>query len=402
MASESQCSPNAPFTCLEGPSKFGCHPQENFWPTHGCTEQCQTPGSDPTTSDRGFNIFNKSQQPLYIGVLGHNPLPNGNNGFLLLPGESRLVIPEPSFSGRIWARTGCKRVQMIGGGKPYVGTPTHLLEECVSSNDMDCLLACDTGNCKAANGLAGEFQCTVSGETPASVLEFTFGQGGSSDFYDLSNVDGYNVGMAVNVLDGEPVRGLPPEFNCGNAYCKIHEDSRSWCPAELQVHKESGVYCTSICKAMEMQHIEQVDDEKVYKVVLPGGKEFTGTAREYLKFLRTADDWMDTMSRGGKMKDRLCCQCGGEGLCEKLDTTCTYGCSPYVTNYEDEEYGNRRCPARYEGEEMLESPDWPPSTEGYNFADIYKMKCLQAYSWQFNDSSSTYQCKNGNYEIIFS
>ena len=111
---ESQCSPNAPFTCLEGPSKFGCHPQENFWPTHGCTEQCQTPGSDPTTSDRGFNIFNKSQQPLYIGVLGHNPLPNGNNGFLLLPGESRLVIPEPSFSGRIWARTGCKRVQMIG------------------------------------------------------------------------------------------------------------------------------------------------------------------------------------------------------------------------------------------------------------------------------------------------
>jgi len=418
LAGESNCNPDAAaYTCLEGSAKGGCNSDPSFWPAHGCPNQCKKtnspgPGPGPSPSPppppsgrRTFLVKNHSEQDLYIAVLidpqVSSPLDEGDSGFLLTPGQNRVVNVGPKFSGRIWARTGCVRVQKKGGGKPSIGTPMSMLEKCQSEKDSDCLLACDTGNCKAGNGLAGEFQCTVSGETPCSVVEFTLGGYGGADFYDLSNVDGYSVGMTVEALGGEPVPGVPPEFNCGNPSCKIQEDASLWCPEELKFHTPSGVYCTSICKALEYNHIQQVDDTKIF-TVQTGSNKFTGTAKQYLQFLSTTDDFMDSLARGGKMRDRLCCQCGqGGGACESLGSKCTYGCSPYVTNY-GPEYDNRKCPAKYQGGKITESPDWPASTLGNNFADIYKERCNQAYSWQFNDSASTYLCKNADYDITFS
>ena len=279
--------------------------------------------------------------------------------------------------------------------------PMRILEECQSLNDDDCLLACDTGNCRAGNGLAGEFICTVSGETPCSVIELTTGGFSGADYYDLSSVDGYNVGMSIKAIKGQTVPGVQPEYNCQNPQCKIQEDASSWCPAELQVKTNSGVYCTSICKAMEANHIVNVDDTKVFRVNNEGNN-FEGTARKYLEFLSTVPDFKDPIGRGGFMKDRLCCQCGiYGGGCEELNKRCTYGCSPYVDNY-GLQYYNRKCPAKYVNGKITDSPDWPSSTLGTNFADIYKDRCREAYSWQFNDSSSTYLCKNADYEMIFS
>ena len=46
-------------------------------------------------------------------------------------------------------------------------------------------------------------------------------------------------------------------------------------------------------------------------------------------------------------------------------------------------------------------PDWPPATNGENYASVFNKQCPQAYSWQFNDDQSTYQCRKADYKIQF-
>jgi hypothetical protein len=50
-------------------------------------------------------------------------------------------------------------------------------------------------------------------------------------------------------------------------------------------------------------------------------------------------------------------------------------------------------------------PDWPLSSLGINYAEIYKASSPDAYSWQYNDMTSTYHCcgseSGPNYKIIF-
>lgn len=86
-------------------------------------------------------------------------------------------------------------------------------------------------------------KCPGGGEPPVSLVEFTIGKDASDkDFYDVSLVDGYNVGLGV-----KPVGGTG---DCQRAGCVT--DLNSNCPADLQV-KDSGsgsvVACKSACAA---------------------------------------------------------------------------------------------------------------------------------------------------------
>jgi len=78
-------------------------------------------------------------------------------------GQSIKLTTGPGWSGRIWARTGCK-FDTTGVGR------------------------CQTGDC------GGRLECEGNGAAPpTSLFEITLGAGNGQDFYDVSMVDGYNL-----------------------------------------------------------------------------------------------------------------------------------------------------------------------------------------------------------------
>lgn len=92
-----------------------------------------------------------------------------------------------------------------------------------------------TGDC------GGVLKCAGGGIPPVTLVEFTIAsQSTEKDFYDVSLVDGYNVGMAVKAVGGSG--------DCQFAGCV--SDVTGNCPAELRV-VDSGtvVACKSACAA---------------------------------------------------------------------------------------------------------------------------------------------------------
>ncbi|XP_051184288.1 pathogenesis-related 5 protein Cup a 3 [Lolium perenne] len=118
-------------------------------------------------------------------------LPGG--GVRLDPGQTwPLTMPAGTAAARVWPRTGCT---FNGSG---VGR-------------------CITGDC------AGKLACALSGEQPTTIAEYTLGNG-DPDFFDLSLVDGFNVPMRFQPLDGAP---------CRAASCSV--DITKECLPELKV-----------------------------------------------------------------------------------------------------------------------------------------------------------------------
>ncbi|KHN34468.1 Pathogenesis-related protein 5 [Glycine soja] len=151
---------------------------------------------------RVFTIVNYCKETLWPAV---TPGENFNDGgFVLKPGQSTVFTAPVSWSGRIWARTGCKFNQNGNGN-------------------------CQTGSCGTT------LKCSASGKTPASLAEFTLAQ---VDYYDVSLVDGFNVPLFVKPINGKG--------NCTTAGCD--SDLRATCPNELAV-KVNGktVGCRSAC-----------------------------------------------------------------------------------------------------------------------------------------------------------
>ncbi|KAF8763020.1 hypothetical protein HU200_008869 [Digitaria exilis] len=86
---------------------------------------------------------------------------------------------------RIWGRTGCS---FVNGST----TGGH----------------CSTGDC------AGELSCTVSGQPPATLAEFS--ASGTQDFYDISVIDGFNLAVAFSCSTG--VGLLCRDASCPDAF----------------------------------------------------------------------------------------------------------------------------------------------------------------------------------------
>ncbi|KAJ1266575.1 hypothetical protein BS78_08G162600 [Paspalum vaginatum] len=102
-------------------------------------------------------------------------------GTQLNPGQTWTVdVPAGTQSGRVWGRTGCS----FNGGSG----------------------SCQTGDC------GGQLSCTLSGQPPMTLAEFTIGGGGAQDFYDISVIDGYNLAMAFSCSTGVAL-------NCGGPQC---------------------------------------------------------------------------------------------------------------------------------------------------------------------------------------
>ncbi|KAL3845208.1 hypothetical protein ACJIZ3_002611 [Penstemon smallii] len=161
-----------------------------------------------------FTLQNSCSYTIWPGTLSGNGVAIlGDGGFALTPGATIQFPAPPGWSGRIWARTGCN-FDDIGNGH------------------------CSTGDC------GGTLKCIGGGVPPVSLVEFTLGSGdgdASKDFYDVSLVDGYNVGLGVRASGGFG--------DCQYAGCVA--DMNVNCPSELQVRDEGGqvVACKSACLA---------------------------------------------------------------------------------------------------------------------------------------------------------
>lgn len=163
-----------------------------------------------------FTIENRCNNTIWPGTLSGNRAELlGDGGFSLPQGSSFDVTAPPGWSGRFWGRTGCN-FDGAGNGN------------------------CITGDC------TGGLKCNGGGAPPVTLAEFTIGSvSGDKDFYDVSLVDGYNVGIGIQATRGTG--------DCQYAGCVA--DLKSHCPAELQVTEVGGsvVACKSACAAFKTE-----------------------------------------------------------------------------------------------------------------------------------------------------
>ncbi|XP_010448598.1 PREDICTED: thaumatin-like protein 1b isoform X1 [Camelina sativa] len=169
-------------------------------------------GSDGAT----ITIVNRCSFTVWPGILSNSGSGDiGTTGFELASGGSRSFQAPASWSGRVWARTGCNFDSDTGQG------------------------TCLTGDCGS-----NQVECNGAGaKPPATLAEFTIGSGPADparkqDFYDVSLVDGYNVPMLVEANGGS-------EGTCLTTGCVT--DLNQKCPTELRFG--SGSACKSACEA---------------------------------------------------------------------------------------------------------------------------------------------------------
>ncbi|CAI0425477.1 unnamed protein product [Linum tenue] len=163
-----------------------------------------------------FTLLNQCGYTIWPGTLsGNGAAALGDGGFSLSPGASVQFQAPPGWSGRFWTRTGCN-FDESGNGR------------------------CLTGDC------GGTLKCAGGGTPPVSLAEFTVAAGpGEKDFYDVSLVDGYNVGVGVKPVGSG-------SGDCQYAGCVT--DLNAKCPPELRVTDPGTgnvVACKSACAAFD-------------------------------------------------------------------------------------------------------------------------------------------------------
>lgn len=172
-----------------------------------------------------FTLLNNCPYQIWPGVTGTPSL--GTGGFALAPGQSTVLNPSPGWSGRVWARTGCRFDQSSGQG------------------------SCTTGDC------GGVLECRgAGGAPPVTLAEFTLG---NTDFYDVSLVDGYNLPLAVSTsgvtANAAASRGSSTTVPCATAGCTsnalLRNGGGGTCPTQLVQTDSAGqaVACRSACEA---------------------------------------------------------------------------------------------------------------------------------------------------------
>ncbi|KAJ4759764.1 hypothetical protein LUZ62_070139 [Rhynchospora pubera] len=163
-----------------------------------------------------FEFTNNCQHPVWVGTLSGAGTPAlEQTGFHLPVGTSVDLSAPLSWSGRFWGRTGC-------AANPDTGK-----------------FCCDSADCAT-----GSVACDGHGPTPpATLVEVTLGGGTSNDYYDVSLVDGFNVPISIEPVDGTG--------DCRLTACSANLNTD--CPTDLKVtaSNDTVVGCKSACDAFE-------------------------------------------------------------------------------------------------------------------------------------------------------
>ena len=162
-----------------------------------------------------FTFVNNSGQTIWPGALGNSGQAVLNDGgWELAAGESMSISVPGTWAGRFWARTYCS---FNGSGSG----------------------SCETGDC------GGVLACNGAGGQPnVSLAEFTLGNGSSSDFYDVSFVDAFNIPITIAPVGG--TKSSSDAYQCTTAGCTVNLNPG--CPTALQdVDDGNIVACLSAC-----------------------------------------------------------------------------------------------------------------------------------------------------------
>jgi len=214
-AQEVHCDPNAQpqQVCPDGTpcarDRLQCTP-----------DYCVCGGSPGPSGGRNITVVNNCGYLISVGVFVREANIPENGGFELGAGGVRsFSVSSRAQSARLWGRTGC-RSNGQGG------------------------IHCDTGDCGPTVQCSGR-----TGEPPATLAEWTFNDAvGGVDWYDISNVDGFNIPVAMYPVRGTYVVHNPDDpFECRSGTCPF--DINTGCPSELQLRNSSGsvVGCYSAC-----------------------------------------------------------------------------------------------------------------------------------------------------------
>jgi hypothetical protein len=195
------------------------------------THQTSQSGPSPTTGPRSFIIVNNTSQTIWAAIAGNAGFTTpANGGWIMPPGSTYTVKVANNWQGRIWGRTYCS-FDSSGNG------------------------SCETGDCGHV------LQCNgATASSPQTLAEFTLDGAGGNDFYDVSDVDGFNLPVTIT-----PVGGAAPDpnniYRCGTAGCDV--DMNADCPTALQDKDSSGriVGCNSPCAVF---HTDQYCCEGIY------------------------------------------------------------------------------------------------------------------------------------------
>jgi len=157
-----------------------------------------------TAQDRTVIFNNTCAQDIYISMSG-NPTPGGG-GFRLNAHTTKTITASgTTCCARMWAQTGCQ----------------------FDSNNN--VTSCKTG----------------WRDGQATLFEFTWG---SNDFYDISLVDAWNVGIKVTTTSTDK-----SGYHCNDIPCS--DFTVADCPAELTIKNSDGSFrsCVSSCGAINNQ-----------------------------------------------------------------------------------------------------------------------------------------------------
>ncbi|KAJ6546208.1 thaumatin-like protein [Mycena vulgaris] len=167
-------------------------------------------------SARTFTVKNSCSYTIWPAIFTDlnvgSAIPDHPTGWEAASGSSvSFNVPDNWTAGRIWGRTKCDFSGVAGAN------------------------SCATGGCN------GGLLCDAhsgTGVPPATVAEFTLSGGGTTDNYDVSLVDGFNVPVTVTNTVG-----------CDVPSCTV--DLNANCPSELAYDDASGAIagCLSSCKA---------------------------------------------------------------------------------------------------------------------------------------------------------
>ncbi|CAN6203686.1 unnamed protein product [Urochloa humidicola] len=169
-----------------------------------------------------FTFRNNCPETVWPATLTSSGPPFPTTGFALPPGASASFPGVgATWSGRVWGRYRCSATATTAGAR----------------------FSCASGDCGSGQVACGG----AGGAPPATLAEFTLG-GGGKDFYDVSNVDGFNLPVGI-----EPAGG---GGRCQRASCPA--DINRVCPSELAVRGGGGgdaaaavVGCKSACLAFD-------------------------------------------------------------------------------------------------------------------------------------------------------
>jgi hypothetical protein len=285
-------------------------------------------------------IWNHCPFTIWPGVQSNqgHPLPAGG-GFQLDAYKAVYFDVPGNWVGRIWARTKCE------GGHCETGDCGKLIFW-KKQNNQDALYYNFW-----KNHLGNRIQCNgAGGQPPASLAEIQFQGSGGQDFYDVSLVDGYNLPIAFFPSQGTP--------SCGVA----------------------GVAQTIKVQGIKFKGIHDLGHYAIRPAIV---KNRTSSYQH--------NQTKSNCGAAGCNRD-LNAICPGE-LAIKNSAGWTIACKSACLAFNTDQYC---CRGAYGTSDKCNPSDWP-----VNYPAIFKKACPAAYSYAYDDRSSLFTCKSGQYQITF-